>query len=139
MVLCLGATAAGKTEVQQRAAHAAETSPRRPDADTTESMAGLRCNLGGGAKRPKPVDVGPDVQFQFKATAQAGSRVVSSTMELQGTGDVPSDELRADIAGTGQFSDEVRACVCVCVCVCGCEWVCGCVGGFGVWVGVHQS
>jgi len=53
MVLCLGATAAGKTEVQQRAAHAAETSPRRPDADTTESMAGLRCNLGGGAKAPE--------------------------------------------------------------------------------------
>ena len=33
------------------------------------------------------------------------------TMELQGTGEVPTDELRADIAGTGQFSDEVCACV----------------------------
>jgi hypothetical protein len=56
IVLCLGATAAGKTEVQQRAAHAAETSPRRPDADTTESMAGLRgTHLQLSSSFPKPV------------------------------------------------------------------------------------
>ena len=45
-------------------------------------------------------------------------RRLQGAMELQGTGEVPSDELRADISGTGQFSDEVRTRVRSAVCAC---------------------